>query len=105
MVGERESGDALRIGLTPIILSGQSLININNVSYVEIQHIKLDWYDGYGVQVQGTSDHLWLANLMADSQVPNATVPIGFYVHPSGARRRYSSLQHRFAPQLYGVSL
>lgn len=70
--------------VTPIILSGQSLINIDNVSYVEIQHIKLDWYDGYGVQVQGTSDHIWLANLSADSQVPNATVPIGFYVHPSG---------------------
>jgi polysaccharide deacetylase len=70
--------------VTPIILSGQSLINLNNVSYVEIQHIKLDWYDGYGVQVQGTSDHIWLANLMADSQVPNATVPIGFYVHPNG---------------------
>jgi hypothetical protein len=70
--------------VTPMILSGQSLININNVSYVEIQHIKLDGYDGYGVQVQGASDHIWLANMMADSQVPNATVPIGFYVHPNG---------------------
>ncbi|MGA8733395.1 MAG: hypothetical protein WB558_05670 [Terriglobales bacterium] len=70
--------------VSPIILSGQALINIDGVSYVEIQHIKLDWYDGYGVQVQGGSDHLWLANMMADSQVPNATVPIGFYVHPTG---------------------
>jgi len=70
--------------VTPIVLSGQSLININNVSYIEIQHIQLDWYDGYGVQVQGTSDHVWLANMLADSQVPNATVPIGFYVHPNG---------------------
>ncbi len=70
--------------VTPIILSGQSLININGVSYIEIQHIKLDWYEGYGVQVQGSSDHIWLANMMADSQVPNATVPIGFYIHSSG---------------------
>jgi len=70
--------------VAPIILSGQSLINISNVSFIEIQHIRLDWYDGYGVQVQGNSDHLWLANMMADSQVPNATVPIGFFVHPSG---------------------
>jgi hypothetical protein len=70
--------------VSPIILSGQALINIDNVSYVEIQHIKLDWYDGYGVQVQGATDHVWLANMMADSQVPNATVPIGFYVHPLG---------------------
>ncbi len=70
--------------VTPIILSGQAVININGVSNIEIQHIKLDWYDGYGVQVQGASDHIWLANMMADSRVPNATVPIGFYVHPSG---------------------
>lgn len=70
--------------VTPMILSGQSLININGVGYIQIQHIKLDWYDGYGVQIQGASDHIWLANMMADSQVPNATVPIGFYVHPSG---------------------
>jgi len=71
--------------VAPILLSGQSLININNVSYLEIQHIKLDWFDGYGVQIQGAGDHIWLANMIADSQVPNATVPIGFYVHPSGS--------------------
>jgi hypothetical protein len=70
--------------VSPIILSGQAVININSVSYIEIQHIKLDWYDGYGVQLQGATDHVWLANMMADSQVPNATVPIGFYVHPTG---------------------
>lgn len=71
--------------VTPVILSGQSLININGQSYVEIQHIKLDGYDGYGVQVQGASDHIWLANILADSQVPNGSTPIGFYVHPSGS--------------------
>jgi len=69
--------------VTPIVLSGQALININGVSYIEIQHVQLDWYDGYGVQVQGASDHLWLANISADSQVPNGAVPIGFYVHPT----------------------
>ena len=84
--------------VTPIILSGQSLININNVSYIEIQHIKLDWYDGYGVQVQGVSDHLWLANLLADSQVPNGAVPLGFYVHSSntpGDIHLYNTDAHR----------
>src|SRR5579863_3482723 len=72
------------VSVTPIILSGQALINLNNASYIEIQHIKLDWYDGYGAQVQGASDHIWLANISADSQVPNTTVPIGFYVHTNG---------------------
>jgi parallel beta helix pectate lyase-like protein len=71
--------------VTPIILSGQSLINLNGVSYVQVQHIKLDWYDGYGVQIQGPSDHIWIANVIADSQVPNGAVPIGFYVQPSGS--------------------
>ena len=71
--------------VTPMILSGQSLINLNGVSYIEIQHIKMDWYDSYGVQVQGASDHIWLANLAADSQVPNGTTTLGFYVHPTGA--------------------
>ncbi|MGA8154172.1 MAG: hypothetical protein WB952_24710 [Terriglobales bacterium] len=70
--------------VAPIVLSGQSLINLNGLTYVEIQHIQLDWYDGYGVQVEGASNHLWLANLSADSQVPNGAVPIGFYIHPSG---------------------
>ena len=70
--------------VSPIILSGQSLININNVSYIEIQHIKLDWYDGYGVQVQGASDHIWLANILSDSEVPNGAAPKGFYIHPTG---------------------
>ena len=84
--------------VSPIILSGQTLINVNNVSYIEIQHLKLDWFDGYGVQVQGASDHIWLANLLADSQVPNATVPIGFYVHPSppaGDIHLYNTDAHR----------
>ncbi len=61
--------------VAPIILSGQAVINLNNVNNIKIQHIKLDWYDGYGVQVQGASDHIWLANMMADSRVPNGTVP------------------------------
>lgn len=84
--------------VTPVILSGQSLINLNNVSYVEVQHIMLDGFDGHGVEVQGASDHVWLANVTADSQVPNGTTPIGFYVHPGGTPgdiHIYNSDAHR----------
>jgi len=70
--------------VAPIVLSGQSVLNVNSVSWLEIQHLQIDWFDGYGVQVQGVSDHLWLANMAADSEVENGTVPLGFYVHPSG---------------------
>jgi len=84
--------------VTPVILSGQSLIKLNNVSYVEVQHIMLDGFDGHGVEVQGASDHVWLANVTADSQVPNGTTPIGFYVHPGGTPgdiHIYNSDAHR----------
>ena len=70
--------------VAPIVLSGGSVLNMNNVSWLEIQHLQIDWFDGYGVQVQGGSDHLWLANMAADSEVENGAVPLGFYVHPSG---------------------
>ena len=86
-----------------MLLSGQALININNVTYVEIQHIQMDWYDGYGVQVQGASDHLWLANMVADSQVPNATVPIGILCSCRRHDGRHPHLQHGCATELCGI--
>jgi hypothetical protein len=70
--------------VAPIVLSSASVLNLNGVSWLEIQHLQIDWFDGYGVQVQGPSDHLWLANMVADSEVENGAVPLGFYVHPSG---------------------
>ena len=70
--------------IAPIVLSGESVLNVNGVSWLEIQHLQIDWFDGYGVQVQGASDHLWLANLAANSEVENGAVPLGFYVHPGG---------------------
>jgi hypothetical protein len=74
--------------VAPIVLSGQSLLNINGQSWLEIQHLQMDWFDSYGVQVQSTapqiSDHLWLANIVANSEVENGAAPLGFYVHPSG---------------------
>ena len=70
--------------VAPIALSGESVLNVNGVSWLEIQHLQIDWFDGYGVQVQGASDHLWLANMAADSEVENGAVPLGFYVQPTG---------------------
>ena len=66
--------------VAPIVISGQdspvngaiNLLNLNGVSYVSVQHLLLDWYDSIGVQVQGASDHIWLANMAADSYVENA---------------------------------
>ncbi len=70
--------------VAPIVLSGETLLNLNSVSWLEIQHLQIDWFDGYGVQVQGASDHIWLANMAANSEVENSTAPLGFYVQPTG---------------------
>ncbi len=70
--------------VAPIALSGESALNVNSVSWLEIQHLQIDWFDAYGVQVQGASDHLWFANVAVNSEVENGAVPLGFYVHPVG---------------------
>ena len=44
--------------VAPIVLSGQSLLNINGQSWLEIQHLQLDWFDSYGVQVQVRPEEL-----------------------------------------------
>jgi hypothetical protein len=72
-------------GVAAIVLGGESVLNLNNVSWLEIQHLQIDWFDGYGVQVQHASDHLWFANMTANSEVENGAAPLGFYMHPSGA--------------------
>jgi hypothetical protein len=71
-------------GVTPIVLSAATMLNLNSVDWLEIQHLQIDWFDSYGVQVQGTSDHVWLANIVSDSEVENGAVPLGFFVHPTG---------------------
>ena len=63
---------------------GSTLLKIQGASWLEIQHLQMDWFDSYGVQVFGPSDHLWLANMAANSEVENGAVPLGFYVHPDG---------------------
>jgi len=68
-------------GVAAIALSAETLLNLNAVSWLEAQ---IDWFDGYGVQVQGASDHIWLANIAANSAVENSTVPLGFYIQPTG---------------------
>lgn len=70
--------------VAPIVLSGETVLNVKNASWLAIQHLQIDWFDSYGVQIQGASDHIWLANMAADSEVENGAVPLGFYVQPAG---------------------
>jgi hypothetical protein len=59
------------------------MINVNGRSWLTFQHILVNWFDQYGVYVQGASDHLVFANMEANSMVPQGTQPLGFYVNES----------------------
>ena len=69
--------------IVPMGLSNTPVINVNGRSWLTFQHFLINWFDQYGVYVQGTSDHLVFANMEADSMIPQGTQPLGFYVNES----------------------
>ena len=69
--------------IVPMALSNVPVININGQSWLTFQHFLINWFDQYGVYVQGTSDHLVFANMEADAMIPQGTQPLGFYVSES----------------------
>ena len=69
--------------IVPMALSNVPVINVDGQSWLTFQHFLLNWFDQYGVYVQGSSDHLVFANMEADSMIPQGTQPLGFYVNES----------------------
>jgi hypothetical protein len=69
--------------IVPMALSNVPVINVNGKTWLTFQHFLVNWFDQYGVYVQGTSDHLVFANMEADSMIPQGTQPLGFYVNES----------------------
>ena len=49
--------------IVPMALSNVPVISINGQSWLTFQHLLVNWFDQYGVYVQGTSDHLVFANM------------------------------------------
>ncbi len=43
--GNPASNSAYSSLVAPIVLSGASVLNLNNVSWLEIQHLQIDWFD------------------------------------------------------------
>ncbi len=84
--------------IVPMALSNVPVINVNGTSWLTFQHFLLNWFDEYGVYVQGNSDHLVFANMEADSMIPQGTQPLGFYVDESapgpGDIKIYNSEAH-----------
>jgi hypothetical protein len=69
--------------IVPMALSNVPVINVNGRAWLTFQHFLVNWFDQYGVYVQGASDHLVFANMEADSMIPQGTQPLGFYVNES----------------------
>jgi hypothetical protein len=69
--------------IVPMALSNVPVINVNGQSWLTFQHLLVNWFDQYGVYVQGASDHIVFANMEADSMIPQGTQPLGFYVDES----------------------
>jgi hypothetical protein len=69
--------------IVPMALSNVPVINVNGKSWLTFQHFLVNWFDQYGVYVQGASDHLVFANMESDSMIPQGTQPLGFYVNES----------------------
>jgi hypothetical protein len=69
--------------IVPMALSNVPVINVNGKSWLTFQHLLVNWFDDYGVYVQGASDHLVFANMEMDSMIPQGTQPLGFYVNES----------------------
>jgi hypothetical protein len=69
--------------IVPMALSNVPVINVNGKSWLTFQHFLVNWFDDYGVYVQGTSDHLVFANMETDSMIPQGAQPLGFYVNES----------------------
>src|SRR4029077_1386564 len=84
--------------IVPMALTNTPVINVNGKSWLAFQHILINWFDQYGVYVQGASDHLVFANMEADSMIPQGTQPLGFYVNESapgpGDIKIYNSEAH-----------
>jgi len=87
-----KSGDLLQRPDRAMALSNVPVININGKTWLTFQHFLVNWFDQYGVYVQGASDHLVFANMEADSMIPQGTQPLGFYVNESSRGGRYQNL-------------
>ena len=69
--------------VTAMLMTGTSLVAVNGRSYLTFQHMKVDWFDFYGVSVTGASDHLVFANMEVDGMIPAGALPQGFYFNAS----------------------
>jgi len=74
-------------GVTPVLDGETHLIDIDGVNYVSVQHLDLLNQSWYGLEYRGNAgtDHLTVANVYSDTEVPFNYHGTGFYIHPNAA--------------------
>lgn len=81
-----------------MLMTNGQLVYVNGKSWITIQHFRLTYYDAYGLRIGGASDHVTVANIVADGIIPAGTLPHGFYVNASpnpGDINFYNDEAHR----------
>lgn len=102
--------------VAPILMANGTLqlIDVNNRTWLQIQHFKLTYFDTYGVRIRGASDHITIANVSAESMIPVVNTAYGFYAstspsstdlkfHNVDAHRNYDGF--RFSGSTAGVTI
>ncbi|MBA3912292.1 MAG: right-handed parallel beta-helix repeat-containing protein [Acidobacteriales bacterium] len=90
------------------------MVYVNGKSWLTFQHLRLTYFDSYGLRIGGASDHITVANVTADGIIPTGAQPHGFYVSASPspgdinfyndeANRNYDGF--RFAGSATGIKL
>jgi hypothetical protein len=74
-------------GLTPVLDGSTHLLDVDGVNYVAVQHLMLLNQSWYGLEYRGNSgtDHLVVANVYSDTEVPFNYHGTCFYNHPTAA--------------------
>lgn len=66
-----------------MLMTNGQLIYVNGKSWLQFQHLRLTYFDAYGLRVAGASDHITVANMEAQGMIPAGALPHGFYVNAS----------------------
>jgi hypothetical protein len=100
-IGSNPSTD---LGVVAIILDGYAqLLDLDGVSDVSLQHLKLLNASWYGLEYRGaTADNLVVANVYADTEVPFNYQATGFYLHPTSPASNLSLLATESHRGYYG---
>jgi hypothetical protein len=93
-------------GVTVATDGALQLLDIDGVNYVSLQHLSLLNQSWYGLEYRGNAgtDHLVVANVYSDTEVPFNLHGTGFYIHPGAASTDLNFYNDEAHRGFYGFS-